>query len=73
MWAADPAALGAWCRDCLGLDADDNGVWRQGHRLRGGRGLVVVVTGDYGGLSYDSAIVLIAIQESSEEPQHVRQ
>jgi hypothetical protein len=28
--AADPAALGAWYRDCLGLDADDNGLWHQG-------------------------------------------
>jgi hypothetical protein len=28
--AADPAALSAWYRDCLGLDADDNGLWRQG-------------------------------------------
>ena len=27
--AADPAALGAWYRECLGLDADENGVWRQ--------------------------------------------
>jgi predicted enzyme related to lactoylglutathione lyase len=27
--AADPAALGAWYRDCLGLDADEMGVWRQ--------------------------------------------
>ena len=27
--AADPAALSAWYRDCLGLDADDNGLWRQ--------------------------------------------
>jgi predicted enzyme related to lactoylglutathione lyase len=27
--SADPAALGAWYRDCLGLDADDNGLWRQ--------------------------------------------
>jgi predicted enzyme related to lactoylglutathione lyase len=26
---ADPAALGAWYRECLGLDADENGVWRQ--------------------------------------------
>src|ERR1700753_386945 len=26
--AADPAALGAWYRDCLGLDADENGLWR---------------------------------------------
>jgi predicted enzyme related to lactoylglutathione lyase len=25
--AADPAALGAWYRDCLGLDADEQGVW----------------------------------------------
>jgi predicted enzyme related to lactoylglutathione lyase len=25
--AADPAALGAWYRDVLGLDADDNGLW----------------------------------------------
>jgi predicted enzyme related to lactoylglutathione lyase len=24
----DPAALGAWYRDCLGLDADANGLWR---------------------------------------------
>ena len=28
--AADPAALGAWYRDFLGLDADENGLWRQG-------------------------------------------
>ena len=27
--AADPAALGAWYRECLGLDADEHGVWRQ--------------------------------------------
>jgi predicted enzyme related to lactoylglutathione lyase len=27
--AADPAALGAWYRECLGLEADENGVWRQ--------------------------------------------
>ncbi|MER5396184.1 VOC family protein [Streptomyces sp. NPDC002599] len=26
--AGDPAALGAWYRDCLGLDADENGLWR---------------------------------------------
>jgi predicted enzyme related to lactoylglutathione lyase len=29
MRAADPAALGAWYRDCLGLDADESGLWRQ--------------------------------------------
>src|ERR1700712_5539511 len=29
MRAADPAAVGAWYRDCLGLDADENGLWRQ--------------------------------------------
>jgi hypothetical protein len=28
--AADPAALNAWYRECLGLDADENGLWRQG-------------------------------------------
>ncbi len=28
--AADPDALGAWYRDALGLDADENGVWHQG-------------------------------------------
>jgi predicted enzyme related to lactoylglutathione lyase len=28
--AVDPAALGAWYRDCLGLDADEHGQWRQG-------------------------------------------
>jgi hypothetical protein len=28
--AADPAALGAWYRDCLGLDADEHGLWRPG-------------------------------------------
>src|ERR1700727_287941 len=28
MRAADPAALSAWYRDCLGLDADENGLWR---------------------------------------------
>ena len=27
--ASDPAALSAWYRDCLGLDADQHGVWRQ--------------------------------------------
>jgi predicted enzyme related to lactoylglutathione lyase len=25
--AADPATLGAWYRDCLGLDVDENGLW----------------------------------------------
>src|SRR6266571_3325600 len=30
MRAADPAALNAWYRDCLGLDVDENGLWRQG-------------------------------------------
>ena len=29
----DPAALSAWYRDCLGLDADENGLWRQGTGL----------------------------------------
>jgi predicted enzyme related to lactoylglutathione lyase len=29
MRAADPAALSAWYRDCLGLDADENGLWTQ--------------------------------------------
>ena len=29
MRAADPAALDAWYRDCLGLDADENGLRRQ--------------------------------------------
>ncbi|HEX4830029.1 MAG TPA: VOC family protein [Trebonia sp.] len=28
--AADPEALGAWYRDCLGLDADENGLWNPG-------------------------------------------
>jgi predicted enzyme related to lactoylglutathione lyase len=27
--AADPAALGAWYRDCLGLGADEHGLWQQ--------------------------------------------
>jgi predicted enzyme related to lactoylglutathione lyase len=27
--SADPAALSAWYRDCLGLDADENGLWQQ--------------------------------------------
>ena len=27
--AADPAALATWYRDCLGLDADENGMWHQ--------------------------------------------
>ena len=26
--ASDPAALGGWYRECLGLDADENGLWR---------------------------------------------
>ena len=25
----DPAALGAWYSECLGLDADANGLWQQ--------------------------------------------
>ena len=25
--AEDPAALGAWYRECLGLEADEHGVW----------------------------------------------
>jgi predicted enzyme related to lactoylglutathione lyase len=29
MRAADPVALVAWYRDCLGVDADENGLWRQ--------------------------------------------
>jgi predicted enzyme related to lactoylglutathione lyase len=29
MRAADPPALNAWYRKCLGLDADENGLWRQ--------------------------------------------
>ena len=29
MRAADPAALSAWYRDCLGLDVDANGLWEQ--------------------------------------------
>ncbi|MEU9387490.1 VOC family protein [Streptomyces sp. NPDC048279] len=27
--AKDPAALSTWYRDCLGLDTDDHGLWRQ--------------------------------------------
>jgi predicted enzyme related to lactoylglutathione lyase len=27
--AADPQALSAWYRDCLGLDADQHGLWTQ--------------------------------------------
>lgn len=27
--AADPVALAAWYRDCLGLDTDENGAWHQ--------------------------------------------
>ncbi|MFD8816829.1 VOC family protein [Streptomyces sp. NPDC059627] len=26
--SADPAAQGAWYRDCLGLDLDDHGLWQ---------------------------------------------
>jgi predicted enzyme related to lactoylglutathione lyase len=29
MRATDPAALNAWYRDSLGLDADENGMWNQ--------------------------------------------
>ncbi|MFC9817362.1 VOC family protein [Streptomyces virginiae] len=28
--AADPAALTAWYRDCLGLDPDEHGLWHPG-------------------------------------------
>jgi len=27
--ASDPAALNSWYRDCLGLDADEHGLWQQ--------------------------------------------
>jgi predicted enzyme related to lactoylglutathione lyase len=27
--SADPTALSAWYRDCLGLDVDESGLWRQ--------------------------------------------
>jgi predicted enzyme related to lactoylglutathione lyase len=27
--ATDPAALGAWYRECLGLETDEHGAWRQ--------------------------------------------
>ncbi|WP_406119483.1 VOC family protein [Streptomyces sp. NBC_00989] len=27
--ATDPEAIGAWYRDCLGLDADEHGLWGQ--------------------------------------------
>ncbi|WP_031073305.1 VOC family protein [Streptomyces sp. NRRL WC-3742] len=27
--AADPEGLNAWYRECLGLDADEYGLWRQ--------------------------------------------
>lgn len=27
--SADPTALASWYRDCLGLDSDENGLWRQ--------------------------------------------
>jgi predicted enzyme related to lactoylglutathione lyase len=27
--AADPEGLGAWYRECLGLDVDEHGLWRQ--------------------------------------------
>jgi hypothetical protein len=33
MRPADPAALSAWYRDCLGLDAEENGLRRQGAGL----------------------------------------
>ncbi|OLP72622.1 glyoxalase [Salmonella enterica subsp. enterica serovar Javiana] len=26
--SADPEALGAWYRDCLGLDLDEHGLWQ---------------------------------------------
>jgi predicted enzyme related to lactoylglutathione lyase len=29
MRATNPEALGAWYRDCLGLDADEHGLWQQ--------------------------------------------
>ena len=29
MRAADPAALNSWYRECLGFDADENGMWQQ--------------------------------------------
>lgn len=28
--ATDPDALRAWYRECLGLEADENGLWSQG-------------------------------------------
>jgi hypothetical protein len=43
--AADPAVLGAWYRDCLGLDADDNGLWHQADGADGLRSGVPVRLG----------------------------
>ena len=31
--ATDPKTLSAWYRDCLGLDTDENDLWRQGTGL----------------------------------------
>jgi predicted enzyme related to lactoylglutathione lyase len=28
--ATDPAALNTWYHECLGMDADENGLWQQG-------------------------------------------
>ena len=47
--AADPVTLSAWYRDCLGLDADENGLWCQaaGPTVNSG---VVNIPGPYYGL-----------------------
>jgi hypothetical protein len=29
MRASDPDALNSWYRDCLGIDADEHGLWHQ--------------------------------------------
>ncbi len=46
--AADPSALGAWYRDCLGLDADAHGVWHPG------AGVTVFATFETGADSFGS-------------------
>ena len=33
MRAADPGALSVWYRECLGMDVDEKGLWRQGAGL----------------------------------------
>src|SRR5258708_39867085 len=70
MRAVDPAALDAWYRDCLGLDAAENGLWRPG------AGLTVFATfeseTDYFGSRAQQAMLNFRVRDLDAMPAQLR-